>query len=90
MADRLHLVIRGRVQGVGFRYAAYRQAQSLGLTGWVRNRADGSVEAELDGMRPSLETFRAWCDEGPPYARVQSVDAAWNVTNEPYSGVEIR
>ncbi len=90
MADRLHLVIHGRVQGVGFRYAAYRHAQSLGLGGWVRNRADGSVEAEMDGTRSSLEAFRAWCDEGPAYARVQSVDSVWTVTNEPHSGVEIR
>ena len=78
MPDRLHVVISGRVQGVGFRYAAYRQAEALGLTGWVRNLYDGRVEAEFEGERPALESMRLWCEEGPRFARVTSVDTAWS------------
>lgn len=90
MADRLHVVVHGHVQGVGFRYAAYRQAQHLGLRGWVRNRADGSVEAEFDGRREDLEAFLRWCNEGPPLARVSSVESAWRQSESEYVTVEIR
>ncbi|NUM53071.1 MAG: acylphosphatase [Candidatus Hydrogenedentes bacterium] len=90
MTERLHVVVRGRVQGVGFRYAAYRKAQELGLAGWVRNLGDGSVEAELDGARALLEAFLAWCREGPPLARVQTVDVTWSVPRFSHTEVEIR
>ena len=78
------------MQGVGFRYAAYRQAMALDLAGWIRNCADGSVEAELEGARAALERFLAWCNEGPPLARVQSVSAVWSSAGPEYSSVEIR
>ncbi len=68
------LRIRGRVQGVGFRYWAVGQARVLGLRGWVRNRADGSVEALAAGTEDSLELFVAACHRGPRAARVASVD----------------
>ncbi len=87
---RLHVRISGRVQGVGFRYAAYRQAESLGLTGWVRNLRDGSVEAEFEGSRATLDTMRSWCDEGPAFARVDAVTADWMEDDQGYSGFEIR
>lgn len=90
MAERLHMVIKGRVQGVGFRYAAYRQAQSLGLTGWLRNRSDGTVEAEFDGARDALESMLAWAREGPPLARVISVETSWFEAIAGYSDIEIR
>lgn len=77
MPDRLHVIIRGRVQGVGFRYSLQREAAGYGLTGWVRNRADGAVEAEIEGPCDRLEAMLAWCREGPGLARVDSVETAW-------------
>jgi acylphosphatase len=73
------LVVRGRVQGVGFRHAMSVAAASLGVTGWVRNRQDGSVEALVQGDPDAVERAIAWCRRGPPSARVTDVD----VTDEP-------
>jgi acylphosphatase len=70
----LRLRIRGRVQGVGYRYWAVGQARALGLRGWVRNRADGSVEAVAEGTRDALDLFIAACRRGPRAARVEAVD----------------
>lgn len=64
------------VQGVGFRYAARREARRLGLRGWVRNLEDGSVELRAEGERGALAEFRAWLDEGPEGARVDAVRAS--------------
>ena len=74
---RLYVIIEGRVQGVGFRYAAYDQAVALGLNGWVRNRADGRVEAEFEGPRDPLERMLQWCHRGPRLARVDHVESTW-------------
>lgn len=68
------LRIRGRVQGVGYRYWAVGRARALGLRGWVRNRSDGSVEAVADGPQDALDAFIAACQVGPRAARVTSVD----------------
>jgi acylphosphatase len=62
--------VRGRVQGVGFREACVWEAESLGLTGWVRNRADGSVEALLQGRPEQVARMREWLGHGPPMAAV--------------------
>ena len=69
-----HLVIAGRVQGVGFRYAFADEARIHGLGGWVRNRRDGRVEALVSGPAPAVEAVIAWARVGPPAARVSSVD----------------
>jgi acylphosphatase len=66
-------MITGRVQGVGFRWFARREAQRLGLGGSVRNRSDGSVEVQLVGPADSVEEMRAWLERGPPAARVDAV-----------------
>ena len=68
------LVVRGRVQGVGFRYALADTAQEAAVAGWVRNRMDGSVEALVQGDAPSVERVIVWCRRGPPAARVAGVD----------------
>jgi acylphosphatase len=68
------LRIRGRVQGVGYRYWAVGQARALGLRGWVRNRGDGSVEALAAGSPEAIDMFVAACRRGPRAARVESVD----------------
>jgi acylphosphatase len=73
MAAR-RLVIRGLVQGVGFRHATRGEAQRLGLRGWVRNCADGSVEAVALGDEEQLDALARWARRGPPAARVESVD----------------
>ena len=68
------IVIEGRVQGVFYRASAARRAKELGLNGWVRNLADGRVEAHAEGARASLLEFVEWCRKGPPAARVKSLD----------------
>jgi acylphosphatase len=66
--------VRGRVQGVGFRYSAIREAKRLKLNGWVRNVANGNVEAWAEGPQEALDLFLAWLQRGPSYSRVDSVD----------------
>ena len=75
---RLHVVIHGRVQGVGFRYFLLRRATALGLRGWVRNNDDGTVELVAEGARAELEDLNSAAREGPPTARVERVDTVWS------------
>jgi acylphosphatase len=70
------LQITGRVQGVGYRDWTLRTARAAGLTGWVRNRADGSVEAVVQGPVVVVDTFVAACQAGPPLARVKAVETS--------------
>ena len=70
----LHVLVRGRVQGVGFRWYVREVARDLGLAGWVRNRPDGTVEVVADGERRMLERLREMLREGPDGAAVSSVD----------------
>lgn len=71
---RVHLRIRGRVQGVGFRFFALDTATRLGLSGWVRNLPDGGVEAEAEGDAAGVETFVSELKAGPSFARVDAVE----------------
>ncbi|MFO7705656.1 MAG: acylphosphatase [Halopseudomonas sp.] len=68
--------VRGQVQGVGFRQATVRQANKLGIDGWVRNLPDGSVEVMLCGEASALEAMTAWLHTGPVAAKVDSVELA--------------
>ncbi len=81
MADiRRRLIVEGRVQGVWFRDSTRREARSLGVYGWVRNRRDGSVEVVAEGPEGAVKRLVAWCHEGPPAAsvsRVQEKEEAW-------------
>ncbi len=79
---RAHVIIRGFVQGVAFRYYTWRLARSLGVKGWVRNNPDGTVEAVFEGDEDAVREMLKFCHEGPPSARVDSVD----VNYEPYRG----
>ncbi len=69
----LQMQIRGRVQGVGYRAAMVDKALELGITGWVRNRRDGGVEALACGSTEALDAIVRWAHVGPPLARVESV-----------------
>jgi acylphosphatase len=71
---RLHVTVRGRVQGVAFRYYTRRRALELGVYGWVRNMPDGSVEALLEGEQSAVQAIVEWCRTGPPAARVERID----------------
>lgn len=68
----MHVVIGGSVQGVGYRYTLRMIAQEAGVAGWVRNRRDGSVEAEVEGDPGQVDEVLAWMAEGPPGSRVES------------------
>jgi len=70
----VHVVVHGRVQGVFFRATTAEQAVLHGVTGWVRNRADGAVEAHLEGPRSSVDAMVAWCRIGSRHARVARVE----------------
>lgn len=73
MTEVRHLLITGRVQGVAYRASMAREAQVLGVTGWVRNRADGSVEAVIAGSPEQVAAMLAWARRGPPAAAVDHV-----------------
>lgn len=74
MKKRWHLWVAGKVQGVFYRANAVKVAQQLGLTGWVKNLPDGRVEIVAEGEEDALEKLLAWCQKGPPAARVISVE----------------
>ncbi len=71
--QRVHAIITGRVQGVSYRWYTQREAERLGLTGWVRNKLDGSVELVAEGSRADLDALLRWCEGGPPMAAVSAV-----------------
>lgn len=81
---RAHLLISGIVQGVFFRANTRQKAVELGLSGWVRNIATGQVEAVVEGKKEIVEAMIQWCHQGPPSARVDSVEVKW----EPPSDIQ--
>ncbi|HNS03499.1 MAG TPA: acylphosphatase [Anaerolineae bacterium] len=81
-AIRVHVHIRGHVQGVFYRASTQRQANALGLRGWVRNLPDGGVEAVFEGEQAAVERMLAWCRQGPPNAYVTAVETR----SEPFQG----
>ncbi|MFI5370015.1 MAG: acylphosphatase [Candidatus Eisenbacteria bacterium] len=87
---RVHLTVRGLVQGVGFRGFVLRAAASLDLTGWVANRRDGSVLIEAEGSPEALGSLLARIREGPSHARVDAVEERWEQGPAHHRGFEIR
>lgn len=75
--EQVHALVKGRVQGVGFRYFVREQAGQLALTGWVRNLADGRVELLAEGPRAGLEVMLAAVRRGPPGSAVADVSVEW-------------
>ncbi len=88
--SRLHALVGGRVQGVSFRYFVVEQAADLDLTGWVRNRWDGSVEVTAEGPHTRLEQLLQALRQGPPMAHVEDVDFAWLEATGEFTGFSIR
>ena len=74
---RVHLIIKGRVQGVWFRESTRREAAELGVFGWVGNRPDRTVEVVAEGPEAQVKELVAWCNQGPPVARVDGVHETW-------------
>ena len=81
---RRRVVVRGFVQGVGFRYSAADAARARGVSGWVRNRPDGAVEAVFEGPPEVVEGMVRWCERGPRGAEVDGIE----VFDEPPEGVQ--
>jgi len=79
---RVHILIKGLVQGVFFRQTTQQMAEILGLKGWVRNTPDGKVEAVFEGEKEKVEKMLDWAKKGPTSARVDGVDVKW----EEYKG----
>ena len=77
MTVRARVRVTGRVQGVCYRQSTVEMAAPLGLTGWVRNLPDGSVEALFEGERAVVEQAIAWCRQGPPRAIVDELTVEW-------------
>lgn len=88
MTEVRHLIVTGKVQGVSYRASMAREAQALGVSGWVRNRADGSVEAMLAGNDEQVAALMNWARRGPAAARVDHV--AVELGSGEYSGFEQR
>lgn len=86
---QLHMVVRGRVQGVYFRAAAQREARRLGVCGWVRNRADGALEIVAEGEEAAVRDLHGWTQKGPSAARVDKVDTRWRSYVGEYSDFRI-
>lgn len=87
---RLHALIEGRVQGVGFRAFAIRKAEELGIKGWVRNRWDGSVEITAEGERAVLDKFVAVLFVGPPSANVVRLTPEWQAATGEFARFSAR
>jgi len=87
---RVHLIIRGFVQGVFFRASTKDVALKLGLTGWVRNLPNGNVEAEFEGPMDKLRQAVEWCKKGPTGARVTGIDEKWFEYHGEYKAFDIR
>lgn len=90
MSQTVQLEVSGRVQGVGFRAATQARAVELGLSGWVANRADGSVEVCVCGTATALDDFKNWLHTGPPGAQVESLTTIDNPGSVDGERFEIR
>jgi len=90
MKARVHVLVRGYVQGVFFRYETSKVARSFNLNGWVRNLPDGRVEAVFEGEKENVEEIIKFCRRGPAGAHVDDVEVKWETYRGEFSGFEIR
>lgn len=89
MTDCYQVRVSGRVQGVGFRYHTQRQAQQLGITGWVRNLSDGTVEALICGNEQAVNAMLAWLRHGPSMADVSDLEILTATDSNSYTSFDI-
>ena len=89
MVETAHITVHGRVQGVWFRAGTKEKAEELGLTGWVMNRPNGSVEIHAQGEKSQLENFIAWCRQGTPAAKVTSLDIDRSLIQQEFISFDI-
>ena len=89
MKKRLRVIVSGRVQGVFFRAHTEEKARALGLSGWVRNSADGRVETIAAGEPALLQTFLEWCHHGPPAAKVTHIESRWETATGEFQSFQI-
>jgi acylphosphatase len=87
---RLHAIVHGRVQGVNFRSTTIRKSASLGITGWVRNLRDGTVEVTAEGQQAALNALVAFLHEGPSAAIVTKVDTRWQPATGEFDEFQVR
>ena len=90
MVTRLHLKIYGDVQGVFFRANTQSAASKIGVSGWVRNLPDGSVEVLAEGEKEKLEKLLRWCRHGPASATVERIEEGWSEGKKEFSDFEVR
>lgn len=89
MSTRAHIFVKGKVQGVYYRVWVRAQAKKLGLTGWVKNLADGRVEAVFEGPKDRIEEVISNCEIGPNVAGVKHIDIKWEKVSGEHTGFEI-
>ena len=87
---RLHAIIRGHVQGVGFRHNTRMTARRLNINGWVRNNPDGTVEVVAEGLADAFDEFEDFLRSGPRAARVQSIDIDWESPTGEFDRFKVR
>ncbi|MBD3425912.1 MAG: acylphosphatase [Candidatus Omnitrophica bacterium] len=88
--DRAHVIVSGAVQGVLFRSNARDMAEHYGLTGWIKNRWDGSVEAYVEGEKSDIDKIISWFYKGPPSARVDKVEVVWEKATGEFDGFAVK
>ncbi len=88
--QQVRAVVHGRVQGVNFRQYTVREAYRLGVQGWVRNRADNTVEVFAEGTREQLEQLIAFLQLGSPQSQVSHVNAVWSAAQGDVRGFDVR
>ncbi len=87
---RAHIFVSGRVQGVFFRESARKKAKDLGVSGWVRNLADGRVEAVFEGEKEKIERMTKWAKKGPLISIVDNIDIVWEEYQAEFNDFEIK
>ena len=84
------MLIKGKVQGVYYRYGTLKKAVEYHLTGWVRNKADGGVEIVCEGTEENIKKMVQWCEKGPEGAYVREVEKTWEQYTGEFNAFEIR
>lgn len=87
---RVHLIVSGRVQGVCFRLETQKAAARFGVSGWVRNKRDGTVETVVEGDETDVTSLISWCRTGPPMSGVQQVAVTWQEYQGEFDAFSIR